>query len=111
MKPVLIIAICSAFAAGLCQELRPAAPPWALTLASEKGANALTIRAASASQSGNSMHLRSVEITSGALVIRAESADFDSARRQLQPHGKVTVTFQRIAGGVPPDLVREMLSH
>ena len=109
MKPALMIAICSAFAAGLCQEPQQAASPWAMTLVPEKGAGALTIRAASASQSGNSVHLRSVEITSGAVRIQADSADFDPAMRQLQPHGKVTVTFQKIAGGVPPRLMKEIL--
>jgi hypothetical protein len=109
MKRVLIIAICSAFATGLCQEPRPAASPLAYT-ASQKGAEAFSIRAASVSQSGNRVHLRSVEIRSGAALIRADSADFDPATGQLKPHGKVTISFQKmIAGGIPANLMKEIL--
>jgi hypothetical protein len=55
------------------------------------------------------MQLRSVEIASGAILIRADSADFDPAMGQLKPRGKVTINLQKIAGGVSPSLTRELL--
>jgi hypothetical protein len=108
MKAVFLIAIC-AFSCGLCQEPRQDASPWKFTLKSDKGTEAFSLRAVSATQNGEIIHLRSAEIATGAVLVRADSADFNVATGQLQPHGKVTITFQNVGRGVPPGLMRELL--
>ena len=100
-----ILTICFAVAVGLCQEPRAAVSPSLFTAELEKGRDTFSIRAASFNQSGNSVNLRSVEITSGSVLIRADSADFDPATGQLNPHGKVTVSFRKVARGVPSQLL------
>jgi len=89
---------CATFFSVDCQRLAPtAAQSFKFSQMSSDGRELVSINAQSMSVHGNVTHLQSPEIVIGAIVIRANQADYDRLTGEFRPRGNVRISTRQLA--------------